>query len=241
MAVEEKQKHALDDQFESGLPDDFDGKVTDVTFMYHDKYMNGEVAVAQLTIASDELDEPIEVLYPCGKGWEPSRDGSTLKHESGKPKRLNRQSALSLLAYHAYDAGFTSVSGDNILVADTLRGLTFHWNRIAFNYGGEIGQRERLLPTKLIDGGDKKAGKAGKAGKAASSSGEGKASTKAAAGKNDGVDEAIRAALTEAAQGADTYDAFVEAAFAIDGVDGNGAAERLVANKAWYAEARAAA
>lgn len=220
--AEEVKRHALDDEFESGLPDDFDGKIVDVSFGYNDRYMNGEVAVAIVTIRSDELEADYEVLYPCGKGWEASKDGATLKHESGRPRKLNKQSAWALFAYHVYDAGYSKFGGEDVLNAATFKGLEFHWNIVEFDYGGEIGKRTRLMPISLV-------------GKA-----EPKASSKATSGKakaaDSGVDSAIEAALIEAAKAADSYDEFVDAAFGIEGVDGNVDAEKLVASKAWYSK-----
>lgn len=252
--ADEMKRHALDNEFESGLPDDFDGKITDITFGYNDKIRDGEVALAIVTIESDEHDEPIEALYPCGNGWEVGGKprGSAVVHESGKARRLNRNASWAQFAFHAYDAGFTDFGGDDVLSADTFVGLTFHWNRITVDYGGEIGKKERLYPTKLVagKGGKKSAAKGADKGKGSSdedakpakaAAKADKSAAKAGAGakkptKYDvtAVDDDLLAALVECAVDSADYDAFVEAALEIEGVDGDSAAEALVASKAFF-------
>lgn len=244
------KRHALDDQFESGLPDDFDGTITAVKFGYHDRIGNGEKVLAIVTIKTDDPeigdDGEIEVLYPCGTGWEPGGKprGSALVHESGRDRKLNRSTGWAQFAYHAFDAGYTGFGGNDLLSADTFIGCDFRWNRLTVDYGGEIGKKERLYPTKFNGKGKGKGTRGDEAGKSAKAADDEKGGkSTGTGGKGTGgkakydvskVDDDTLAALVAAAGDADDYDSFVDAALDIDGVEGNAAAEALVASKAFY-------
>lgn len=119
-------------------------------------------------------------------------------------------------------------------------GLVFHMKRKKIGYGGEIGDKERLLPTEFK-------GVAGEGGIAKPASTPAAASTPTAptatetapdaggdGGAADGLSGKLKIALRKLAKevkasGGD-HDAFAEKAFELDGVDGNSAAENAVMN-----------
>lgn len=237
-------------QFTSGLPDDFDGYVTDAVFGFNPQYMDGTRLVLMLTVLSDDDDigeEPL--MYPAGSGWEVKDRGETAVREDGKEKGFNQSSGMGLLCAAAIEAGAGDVLKErgSPMQASIWKGLGFHWNRKSFDYGGDIGSKERLVPTAYLGvkgGGGAAAGGGGGAAAApaaSTASAPAAADTPAATPPASGeVTGKTRVALIRLAKQCDTHDLFMEKAYDMAEVADNPAAQALVDTPdALYNEARA--
>lgn len=215
--------------FTSGLLDDVTVKVEDSFFAFDADYNDGETLLLKWEVSTDDDDQPTATLmYPCGKGWEPKDKGAKAAREDGKSKAFGKQSGIGQLASAAIEAGAGDVLRErgNPMEAAIWKGLSFHMKRKEIDYGGEIGKKERLLPTEFIQGASKSS--ASKA-KAAPVEDDGDADAETPAASSAPVLKgALKVKLMKLAKEHDDYDSFVEAAYELDGVDGNAAAEAAI-------------
>lgn len=228
-------------QTSSGLAiDDADITIDDVTFKYTD-YNNGETLVAVFTLRADDGEEA-EQWFPCGKGWEPANKGKEARHESGKAgKQFNKNSAYGKFCDSALAAGAgpTLYERGPATNAEVWAGLKFHVEAVTekFTINGDEREATRIIATSFlgVEGDDKATKKAG-------TKSEKKDEAKAESNGDGGVTGPLKAKLSALAKQHDTHDAFMEAAFGVDGVMGDSAAEEAVmdtSDAGLYALARA--
>jgi hypothetical protein len=159
MPIDESTGREYDESldFSSGFLDDVDALVAESRFGvlegYNDRDGNPQ-CLAILTLqpldAKGKPDgDPIEQVWSCGSGWEPSDDGRSAIHPSGRRKFNKGCMWARLLArcMQLYPEVKFRGKGD---VAGILDGLVFHWKQEKFSYGGEIGDREHLMAEKFL-------------------------------------------------------------------------------------------
>lgn len=217
----------------SGLIDDVDVTFVDCRFGTRSDYADGIplLFIADCRVEGEDGPEEQELIYPCGKGWESAERGEIAVREDGRPRGFNKNSGYGMLIAHALECGAPLKERSDEygpMRASIWNGLTFHMRRKTISFGGEIGERERLLPVKFV-------GEAGKASSKASRKMSDKASDKSSAGAtadggDDGLRGVLKAKLLTAARSIiannGTHDDFVEEVWSL--VEGNTAAEAAV-------------
>jgi hypothetical protein len=139
-------------EFTSGLIDDVDAKVVGSEFGYRDEYKTKDgtpLPVFVLKLQPEGGSDVVEAHYSLGKGWEPAPDGRSARKLEGKPK-FNQSSAYAMLCARAAGLWPEIKRRGSTLYVGLFDGTVWHWNREKVEYGGEIGSKERLLPTKFI-------------------------------------------------------------------------------------------
>lgn len=238
--------------FTSGLIDDVDGTIKDPFFAFDPNYMDGTRLVLKFTILTGDDDNPEEeLMYPCGAGWEPKDGGARAVREDEKQKAFNKSSGMGLLCTAAIEAGADGVLMERGTPMDAAiwDGLAFHWNRKTFKYGGDIGDKERLVPTafKGTIGASGGSGGGGGSGAAATSTPAPAAAPAAAAPAATPTTEApvtgkLRVNLIKLAKACATHDDFMEKAYEMPDVLNSPTAQALVDTPgALYNDARAGA
>ncbi|GIV04085.1 MAG: hypothetical protein KatS3mg015_2915 [Fimbriimonadales bacterium] len=210
----------------SGLIDDVDVTFVDCRFGTRSDYADGIplLFIADCRIEGEDGPEEQELIYPCGKGWESAERGELAVREDGRPRGFNKNSGYGMLIAHALDCGAPLKERSDEygpMRASIWNGLTFHMKRKTISFGGEIGERERLLPVKFVgEAGKSKAGKTRAAAKTSSDD----------ADSSDGLRGALKAKLLTAARtiiaNGGTHDDFVEEVWSL--VENNTAAEAAV-------------
>lgn len=222
-------------QTESGLAlDDADVKILHSQFRYDADYNNGETL---LWIPTFEVDgEEKEQFFPCGKGWEPADKGQSARHESGKPRKFNKNSSYGtwLNSAIACAADVLYARGDATNAA-VWEGLRFHVesHEESFTIKGELEPRttNRIVATAYLGADEAEAKPAPKKSE--------KAAAKSTTNGDGELSAPMKAKLKAMAKEHDTHDAFMEAAFGLEGVMGVPAAENAVMDPdGLYAEAR---
>ncbi len=193
----------------SGLPDDLDFTIAKAEFGYDAAYLDGEQILFMITASQLYSDGPLEGepysnFYSLGRAgaWETLDHGDSVVSQSDPPvEGFNKQSLYWKFIEAAVVSGAESVVQSRGLPdnAKIWEGLTFHMNRVEVDYGGEIGKREVLLPTKYV----------GESGKA-----DTPAATPSAPADNSGdagVTNLLGAQVKALAKNSPTHDAFIEA------------------------------
>lgn len=231
---------------DSGLVTDFVLRVDEAFFATDARYNGGETLLLNF---KGKTDKPIgqdgeneyTVSYPCGSGWVSNDGGESAVSEKGASK-FNNQSIMGKIVTSVMTP--KSEGGLDIMnllksrgrptQAKTWKGLTFRFETVEFNYGGEIGKKERVMPVEFIgENVDPATGVAGAAG-----AGAGAATATATEGTTGAG--ALEARLRAMAKTTDTHAAFVDKALEIPEVSADSALlERVVDENALYAEARA--
>jgi pyruvate/2-oxoglutarate dehydrogenase complex dihydrolipoamide acyltransferase (E2) component len=134
----------------SGLPDDFDGWVAKTSFGYRDDYMDGEIALLIWEVESDDLDEPQDIIWSCGKGWEVTGRGKSVEHNRGRAKFTDTSMLGKLLNRTVQSLGVDMRGRGSAREAAVWEGMGFHFVREEEDYGGEIGVRTHLMPTEFL-------------------------------------------------------------------------------------------
>jgi hypothetical protein len=209
--------------------------IAEFKFGYDADYQNGTQLLAKVLILTDDGDVrdkdgtpgQTTVLYSCGKGWE--ADGPKGEHavleDPTKKKQFKSSSKMGLLQNAALDSGARDVMRERGMPWDaaTWVGLNFHWQRKSHDYGGEIGKKDTLLPSKFLGV------EGGKGAGAKSSSGGSSSGTKVkAGGESAKLGARARAQLLTFAADFTDREEFVAAALERDDVKGNDAAEEAV-------------
>jgi hypothetical protein len=227
----------------SGLVDDADVAFKECSFGFRSDYNDGQTLLfmADAIIDGDDGPEESELIFPCGNGWEATEKGAKAKREDGKRKGFNKNSGYGLLISAATEVGAGDVlkGRGTPMEAAIWNGLVFHMKRKKISYGGDIGEKERLLPTEFKGYVD--AGKVTKpttkpdTDQARKAAGVPAASAPAAADNGaatEGLPAKLRIGLRKLAEdvkgGGGDHDAFLEKAFEMEGVEGNSAAENAV-------------
>lgn len=224
----------------TGLYDDVDICIEDAVFEWDGEY---DRLLLKLDITTDDDENPTDTLsLGCGKGWEVAEKGKSARREDGKSKPFNAQSGIGLFIDAMVEAGAldeltrTDDKGNllrgNPTQAKAWVGLKFHaeWKIIKSN-DPEYKDRNPLLPTKFL----------GVKGKGGSGSG-GNASTPDSATSTtptpdstptpdaaEGLSGKLKVQLLKLAKEHTDHDDFLVAAYEMDGVDGNPAAEEAIA------------
>jgi len=209
-------------QTRTGLPDDFDGVIRGAYFGYNPDYMRGEVPLLITPIESDELEEPHEVGWAIGKGWEIIKSGKEVRHPSHK--MFVNVSMIGRLLGKCEEIGamdFLRQNGPSPRVASTWDGLNCHWKREDVVFGKGIleekgGKTPHLMPTEFL-GEVKAAGK--------------KTATRSAV---SGLEEQVKALIPEY----DTLRKFQVAAMKVPGVNDDDELAGRVMDGSIYKEAQ---
>lgn len=224
----------------SGLVDMYVGDVGDAYFAFDDNYNNGDTLVFKIEFKTDDPDVgdegTVTEMYPCGAGWDTTDKGKSAHHESGKPKKFNKNSGMGLLIDHAIACEGLA---DELMkkgqpnVAETWHGLKgLRIERVEFE--GEIdGEKRtwaRMLPTEYLGASESKPATKAAGKKAASKKAASKPEPEADDADDTGDDAAeapkvvgkLKVTLIKLAKECDTHDDFVERAFTeVDEVDGD--------------------
>lgn len=212
-----------EDSFElaSGLP--LDGATVTITkteFGYRQNIAK-DTTFACLTFQPESGDEQ-EQAYSVGKGWEPGSKGATLVRSDGRKGKLNDQTGYGkwIAAAIKLDGVLDHLRANNgdALVAATWDGLKFELGSMREKTTnpttGQEKEVSRIMPVKFLGAGGGSAPAAAKPTKA----------DKAA----PALDPAIEAQLLALAEASESHDEYMAAAFDLDGVAGNPAAEEAV-------------
>lgn len=147
----------------SGLPDNYIGAISGSQFKY-DADMQAQddgspqlVLTFTLTPVEDPDIQPYDMKVKTGKGWEVVEDGRRVQREDGKQANYHQNSGAGLLVSYAVDAAgdtmkdYYSATGLTPYDAEFWDGWVFRWDRVKINYGGDIGEIEKLLPAEFIN------------------------------------------------------------------------------------------
>jgi hypothetical protein len=230
--------NAWDRPLESGLRDDFDATIVRSTFGTDARYQAGAVVLLKWDLAGVAEDGPFEdtVLITLGSNWTTLDGGATITHESGKDRYFGAQSHYGKIIERCKEIGVGEALGarGNPFQAKVWEGLNFHFIRESINYGGEIGSREKVMPT-VFNGEGAAAPVAAPVAPVASNV-TNIAAAPAAASTNGAV---IRAKLTAAAKQAADFSSFLDAAMEIPGVaEDDAIVAEVIDEAAFYASAR---
>lgn len=207
---------------ESGLADEYDLKIEDAYATFDAEYNDGQTCLVKLegkkTIDGEVSDEVLQLS--CGNGWEPKDKGARVAREDGNTKKtFNKNSGFGLFLQGVRNTeAFSLLKDADVRDMSIWKGLSFRLQRKEIDYGGEIGKKDKMVPTEFLGSG-KGGGKA-----KASSSDDGEADAKLP----PKVKKAIKKVAEETVENGGDHDAFVEAAFALDEVNGVAAAESAV-------------
>ena len=234
----------MPDEFEgwgtsTGLIDDVDVAIKDAQFIYHPDINNGETLLLKLSLLVDDADtKEVDQLYSCGKGWETNDQGKTAEREDGNEKfKFNEQTKYAkwFTAAIGCGAGPTLAQRGTARVAAVWIGLKFHVKSVTEEYtmDNQVRETRTLLPD-VFHGvvGEGPAAKAEAATEEAPAE-----AAKAESNGAVGITGAMKAKLKKLATAAKTEDEFLEAAYGVEGVDGNAAVEDNL--EAFYAEVKA--
>ena len=221
----------------TGLPDDYDGVITEAYFTRDAKFPP-DAAILKLVVQSDDPDVGEQtLLLSCGVKYDIEDNGGTLVHEShatsGKNKAYNNNSNVWQFIQSAAKSGAASViqQRGTMWDAGVWLGLKFHFKREQykrFNAGENDPMSSRTIVSKfygVVDGGGQSDQMAGKPVAAQASA---SAQRAAANGNADTGTALIRAKLAKLATEAKDHDDFMEKAFGLDGVAGVPTVEALV-------------
>lgn len=180
----------------TGLLDDCDITITKAEFNYDAQYDNGETLIMIMEGTSNhEAYEDFTQFFSIGAGWDTEDNGATVVGKDA----FNSNSQYARFFLAAIDLAGDALTGrgfpDN---ASIWTGLKFHVNRATVDYGGEIGEKQVLLPTAFL-GVD-----SGKAEAPAP------AATPEPTGASNGTNAALRAKLMATAMASSDHDAFLE-------------------------------
>lgn len=195
----------------SGLADEMDFEIRDALFVYDAKYNDGQTAMLRLVGLKDG-DTEITEQWPCGKDWVVADGGARIEHKSGEKKKINENSAYGrfLNAFVAIDGALdimAEIDGD-AFVAATWEGFTLHMVRqsktFKFKIDGQEQKSDRLVPDAIVSYKD--------SGKLPFDKADGE---EKAAGPE--IPAEVHDALAKLAVKSDTFEAFIDEAYAADG------------------------
>lgn len=188
---------------ETGLIDDYDFTIEVATFTTDSRYNDGQTLLLKWEGSAVTDGETLEhtVMLPCGNGWESRDAGRTAINDKGKT-RFNRSSILGKVV----DRCIKELGMADVLIprgeptsASTWEGLTFHMKREKISFGGEIGDKEREMPTAFLGA----AGETKTAGPGPSKAANGNGAT-------DGQKIALEARVKAIAKDAVDFSTFVD-------------------------------
>lgn len=130
--------------------DDYVGTVEDAWFGIDPNY-NEEAVLLHWEISSTDFENARVEKFPVGKGWTVEDGGKSASHFAGK--RFHSQSTYGKIidrAVSEFGLAETLRARGLATQADVWTGLTFHFHREEFDYGGEIGKRSRVMPIEFL-------------------------------------------------------------------------------------------
>lgn len=144
----------------TGLPDQLDITIEEAWFEFDPQYNDGQTLVFKITgmTNDEEFGEAGRgtLMYPCGAGWNVADRGAKAVREDGNERKgFNNGSGYGLFI----DAAIGCDGAENVLRSEGRGdprnagmwvGLSWHVDRKERDYGGDIGKRSRLLPTKFL-------------------------------------------------------------------------------------------
>lgn len=138
---------------ESGLPDDFDFTIEEAVFETDARYMDGQVPL--LTWRGYVGDDPAnkdEIKFATGSGWLIVDGGARVQKDTGK-NLFHKNSWVGRLVSRVLEmeeAKKALMARGVPTEAQIWVGTSWHMKRESVNYGGSIGEREHLMPTKFL-------------------------------------------------------------------------------------------
>lgn len=144
----------------TGLPDDFDMIVKESWFEFDPDINDGQTLVLKMAVETSDEDFGEggvgELMFSCGKGWETSDRGATAVREDGSVTKGFHQST----AYHLFIGEALKCDSAEKVLRSSERGdprkaamwvgTGWHLNSKVIHYGGEIGDKNKLVPTKFL-------------------------------------------------------------------------------------------
>lgn len=94
-------------ELDSGLPNNFTGRIQNPVFKYDTDYQNGEViqlVMDVMPLPDQEVNTMQTVKYAC-KGWTTRDNGRTIVREDGKAKNFHESSAMGLAIKSLIESG----------------------------------------------------------------------------------------------------------------------------------------
>ena len=138
-------------ELESGLPDNLTMTITDAHFTTSEQYNSGQSLILEWIGDTDDPDNAeLVVGFSCGGGWDAEDRGLRAVHM--KKKHFVKNSRIGKMITRCIELGAGPVleSRGDMTDARVWVGLKFHLSRESFDYGGEIGQREFLMPSQYL-------------------------------------------------------------------------------------------
>lgn len=207
----------------TGLPDKFEGTVTEPYFAFNPEVNNGETLLFMIDVKTDdnELGEDgvVSLRFPCGAGWEAAEKGQLAVREDGKKKGFNQNSGMgnyveALMGSGAVDDLRAKADEHGPMRATLTEGMKFFWERkdYASTINGEEAKWSRTLPVKYLGNGKGSSSKpAAATGKPVKESPDAEGDeTPTATG---GVDPGLLAKIKVRAKKAETHDEFMVLCF----------------------------
>lgn len=212
----------------TGLPDKFEGVVTEPYYAFNPEVGNGETLLFMIDVVSDDKeigDEGVVSLrFPCGAGWEATEKGQVAVREDGKKKGFNQNSGMgnfveALMGSGAVEALRAKADEHGPMRATLTEGMKFFWERKDYSstINGEEAKWSRTLPVKYLgsgsDGTPKAASKASKPPVKESPDVEEAAGGNPPGSNGDGIDAGLLAKIKVRAKKAETHDDFMVLCF----------------------------
>lgn len=219
-----------------------DAEIIGATFGFNDKLGAGAMCL-NLTFEVED-SEPIDQSFSIGNGWEITEKGDLIVAADGKSRGINKSTNLGLLIDSIIGAGPFADRGplfDGEPPFDTPRRAS-NWIGTRWTIGTKTVKRKNPTNDKEIEKeayifdaylgrSDEAPAKPAKKG-AAGGKPAAKPAAKAAVADYGIEDDDLREQIIAAAVAADgDHDAFVEACYTLDGVDGDAAVEKAIYNK----------
>jgi hypothetical protein len=216
-------KQASEWELSSGLPlADAEVEITAFEFGYNNDIAAGAV-FANITFTDSDGEEH-EQSFSVGDGWEPSNKGAELVSDSGKPRKMSKNSNFGRLVNSAIASigdidKVEQVLGQGPRSAASWLGTKWHTTTVEVEVTAP-GSTERKKRDRIVF--DQYLGRAG-SGKAAKAA-------KGSSGTIDtlSMDADLYSRLVTIAKEAKDHDDFMDAALELDGVQGVKDVEKLV-------------
>lgn len=216
--------------------DDFVGTIVEAYFSTDAGYNSGKTLCLIATFESEEMEKPQKVMFACGDGWEQIENGEVAVRSDGAAKNFQKNSKVGLFVGGCIRTGAVSdmvrLGGDQFH-AKAYVGLKMHIKAHNIDYGKKVGIQKAMIPVEyygvdptVVAGGTLTAAAAPvvrpAAAPAAPMAAPAPVAPSAAPTAPAGdMEPEMRATLVNLADTHATHEAFMEAAFAMPGVEDN--------------------